>query len=82
MSQEVGKGDQGVGVYVPCWNVSKVYRLTSLDEKNEWVENLIPPGARTKFEIYKDVELNSRLDHNIHEVLIFVNILRRLILLY
>lgn len=47
--QEVGRGDQGKSVYVPCWNISKVSRLTAVGEKNEWVDNIMPPGARTKY---------------------------------
>lgn len=57
---------------MPCQNISKVSRLTSVEEKNEWVENIMPPGARTKFEVYKDVELGSQLDHNIYEVIIML----------
>lgn len=37
-------------VYVPCWNLSKLTRLILLNEKREWVENIMPPGARVKFE--------------------------------
>lgn len=28
----------------------------------------MPSGARTKFEMYKEIELGSQLDHNIYEV--------------
>lgn len=51
--QEIGKGKGIEKVYTPCWNVRKSSQLTSVDEKKEWVENILPPGARTKFEIYK-----------------------------
>lgn len=39
-----------------------------IDEKKEWVDNIMPPAARTKFEVYKEMELGSRLDHGIYEV--------------
>lgn len=50
-------------VYAPCWNIGKNSLLTSMDEKKELVDNILPPGAKTKFEIYKWAELGSRIDH-------------------
>lgn len=62
------KGNQGKGVYIPCWNVHKSNRLTSMEEKKDWVDNIMPPAARAKFDIYKEMELDRRLDHSIYEV--------------
>lgn len=39
-------GNQGVDVYIPCWNINKSSWLTSVDEKNEWVDNIMPPEPR------------------------------------
>lgn len=68
MPQKVDRGNQGRGVYILCWNVNKSSQFTTADKKNELVDNIMPPGARTKFEMYKEVELGSRLYHNIYEV--------------
>lgn len=43
-------------------------RLTLMDEKKEWAENILSPGARTKFEIYKGKEPGSRIYHVLYEV--------------
>lgn len=67
--QEVDKGSQGEDVYIPCWNVNNSSQLTLDDEKSERVDNITPPAGRTKFEIYKEVELGNRLDHSIYEVM-------------
>lgn len=56
-------------VYALCWNVRKNRRLTSMDEKKEWTENILSPGARVKFEIYKREKLGSRIDHAVYEVI-------------
>lgn len=55
-------------MYVPCWNVGKYNRLMSMGEKKEWAENILPQGARTKFEINKGEELGSRIDRALHDV--------------
>lgn len=68
MPRVVEKEGQEKGVYILYWNVRKTSRLTTVDEKSEWVDNMMPWGARTKFEIFKKMELGSRLDHNIYEV--------------
>lgn len=68
MPRVVEKERQEKGVYIPYWNVRKTSRLTTVDEKSEWVDNMLRSGARTKFEIFKKMELGSRLDHNIYEV--------------
>lgn len=36
-------------VYIPCWNLSKMSRLISLEEQREWTDNLMPPGASNNF---------------------------------
>lgn len=41
-------------VYILWWNLSKTSRLTSLEERKEWLDNMMAPGARTKFETYKE----------------------------
>lgn len=68
MPRVVEKEGQEESVYIPYWNVRKTSRLTTVDENSEWVDNMMPLGARTKFEIFKETELGSRLDHNIYEV--------------
>lgn len=50
-------------IYMPYWNLSKTSRLTTVDKKREWVDNMMPPGARTKFEIFKDTELGGHINH-------------------
>lgn len=55
-------------VYMPYWNVGKMSRLISVDEKKKWVDNIMPPGAKTKFEIYKGTELGDRIYHIVYEV--------------
>lgn len=62
-------------VYTPYSNVDKHSRLTSMDERRDWVDNLLPPGAKTKFEVYKGEELGGRIDHAVYEVKIFLFIL-------
>lgn len=51
-----------------CWNVRKSSLLTSIDKKKKWAENILHPGTRTKFEIYKVKELRSCIDHAMYEV--------------
>lgn len=64
-----GKKCEGKGaVYTPYWNMDKHSRLTIVEERGEWVDNLLPPGAKTKFEVYKEEELGSRIDHTVYEV--------------
>lgn len=53
------KGEVAEEVYASCWAVGKNSRLTSMDEKKEWAENILPPGARMKFKIYKGEEPGS-----------------------
>lgn len=55
-------------VYTLYWNVGKMSRLISVDETKEWVNNILPPGTKTKFEIYKDADLGGRIDHIVYEV--------------
>lgn len=43
-------------------------KLISIDEKRECVENMMPPGAGTKFDMFKETELESRIDPAIYEV--------------
>lgn len=43
-------------------------RLISVDETKEWVNNILPPGAKNKFEIYKGADLGARIDHIVYEV--------------
>lgn len=50
-SKGTEKGEVAKGVYVPCWNIGKHSRLMSKNEKKKRVDNILPPGARTKFEI-------------------------------
>lgn len=73
--QEVDRGNQGESVYIPSSNINKSSRLTSVDKKNEWVDNIMSLGARTIFEMYKEVELCSRLDYSIYEVKKFLRLL-------
>lgn len=58
-------------LYTPYWNVDKHSRLSSMDERRDWVDNLLPPGAKTKFEVYKGKELRGRIDYAVYEVKIF-----------
>lgn len=50
---EIVKEKGSEEVYASCWNVGKSSRMISVNEKSEWVENILPPGARIKFEVYK-----------------------------
>lgn len=65
---EVEKFGRPGEVYIPYWNLSKTSRLISVEEKREWVESMMPLGARTKFDMFKETELGSRTDHAIYEV--------------
>lgn len=69
--REEEKGKVGREVYTPCWNVKKNNRLTSVDERKEWAENILPLRAKTKVEIYPGKELGGRIDHAIYEVLYY-----------
>lgn len=70
--REEEKGKMGGEVYTPCWNVGKNSWLTSMDEKKEWADNILPPSAKIKFEIYKGEELGNRIDHAVYELNMFI----------
>lgn len=72
--QERGNGKEGEEAHTPCWNAGKSSRLIAVDEKEEWAENILSSGARTKFEMYKADELSSRIDHTIYEVCIIYSL--------
>lgn len=65
---EVEKYNLVDDVFMPCWSLSKHMRLTTLDEREEWVENVLSPRAKTKFKAYKDTELGKKIDYTIYEV--------------
>lgn len=59
-------------IYMPYWNLSKTSRLTTLDEKRWWVDNMMLSGARIKFEIFKDTELGGHINHAIYELILLI----------
>lgn len=65
---EIAKEKGSERVYESCWNIGKSSRMISVDEKREWVGNILPSGARTKFEVDKSEELVSHIDHALYEV--------------
>lgn len=68
MAIEVEKHGLPNNMYIIYWNLSKMRRLTSWDERKEWVDNILPLGAKARFEIYREAELGCRIAHAIYEV--------------